>query len=152
MSTEDGWHLKPKIILTTKTEEAAVFSPSSEADDSSESHELTLVLPNPTVRYRVHNSTRVLSTSSQTNPLHILPFRLFNLPLLSTPWFPNQKQVRIFPFPRGVPLPRNPKFLEFFPSPKVFHSPEIQNFLNFSLPQRCSTPRQSKISWILSPE
>jgi hypothetical protein len=48
---------KPKIISKTKTEAAAGFSPSLEADDSSESHGVDRVIPNPKVRYRVYNNT-----------------------------------------------------------------------------------------------
>jgi hypothetical protein len=109
-----GCPQKPNTISITKTEPAAVFSPSLESDDSSESHEVVRVIPNPKVRYRVHNNTWLLAIRRQTNPVHSLPLHLFNLPLLSTPWLPNQS------------------LHEFFPSPRVFHSPAIPHFLSSS--------------------
>jgi hypothetical protein len=108
-----GCPQKPKIISITKTEAAAVFSPSLEPDGSSESHEVDRVIPNPKVRYRIHNNTWLLAIRRQTNPVHIFPFHLFNLSLLSTAWFPNQSMYELFPSPRVFHSPGNPTFLNF---------------------------------------
>jgi len=105
-STEYGLVFKTQDNSDNIDGAAAVFSPSLETDDYSESHEFDRVIPNPKVCYRVHKKTWLLAIRRQTNPVHILPLHLFNIPLLPTPWFPNQKHARISFFPPGCSTPR----------------------------------------------
>jgi len=48
-------------------------SPSSETNNHSASQKISLLLWNPKVHYRVHNSLPLIPILNQMHPVHILP-------------------------------------------------------------------------------
>jgi hypothetical protein len=93
-------------------------SPSWEADSFSASQEIPLILWNPEVHYRIHNSPPPVSVLSQLNPVNAPPHFLnihFNIILASTPG--SHKWSRSLRSPH-----QNPACTSLFP-PYVLHVP-----------------------------
>jgi hypothetical protein len=112
MSTEYGLVFKTQDNSDNIDGAAAVFSPSLEADDYSESHEFDRVIPNPKVCYRVHKKTWLLAIRRQT--IQYISSHSIYLTYLSSLrlGFPTKNTHEFLSFPQGVPLPGNPTFLK----------------------------------------
>jgi hypothetical protein len=63
-------------------------SPSWEANSDISSQEISRILWNPKVQYRVHNSPPLVPVLSQMNPVHTFPTYL---PKILSVWWPGNK-------------------------------------------------------------
>jgi hypothetical protein len=101
-------------------------SPFREANSHSAGQEVTRILWNPKIHYRVHNSRPLVPILSQMNPVHNFP-----------PYFPKIRS--------NIILPSSPRSTDFFPS--IFYS--IFCISHFS--HACYTHRQSHPPWFDHP-
>ena len=110
-------------LMMKKKKNSLEQSPSQEANSSSASQDICCIVRNPQVHYCVHSSRLLVSTLSQTNPVHTLPFHSLRIILIVPPIYSMVYQVVSF---LQLSLPQ---LCTHFSPPHVPHAPPISSSL-----------------------